>query len=446
MIEELVRSSSDLIFVRISTSEERAAIIETLVILSPDDMVFRLPAAIMPIDQSMFSSLMRKLPHGIDQVVFDIFESDAVTLLRRDEAIALLRTAGNVSQRREMLLKLREFALNMPDMLPYADLRHVDQFLRFMTGATEARHFNQLVIEGGVIRKSSADKQKMRAEHDFFHAVPPKMKRFLIPTFDFEDKGATASYCMEAMAIPDGALQLIHHSFDVASAELLMERFFDFVAARHRAPASKTEVRAAAEQETITKMDRRLADLAGIDLGPRLNSLLSQLGIAAGLEGLSRRAKAVITDVLDRDKADHLAVSHGDSCLSNILFSKELGIFRLIDPRGGSSVSDLLMHPAYDIAKLSHSLLGGYDFINSGLFDCSLDDDLGLKLSLGGGGPPPFIREAFIRRLCELGFDIRLVRAMELSLFLSMLPLHRDAPRKLPAFCLAAVEILKELE
>lgn len=56
------------------------------------------------------------------------------------------------------------------------------------------------------------------------------------------------------------------------------------------------------------------------------------------------------------------------------------------------------------------------------------------------------MRAAFRARLATLGFDIRTVRAVELSLFLSMLPLHADHPRKLAGYALVAAEILSELE
>ena len=189
-----------------------------------------------------------------------------------------------------------------------------------------------------------------------------------------------------------------------------------------------------------------MAEFLAMGAGRRVDRLLADGGVNGGLTGLHERARTLIRAELGADSSDHLALSHGDPCLSNILFNPGLGLFRLIDPRGATRLEDGLMHPVYDLAKLSHSLIGGYDFINNGLFECKLGADLDLTLELDGGGPSAFVRQAFLQRLASGGWNPRLTRACEMSLFLSMLPLHADAPRKLPAFALAAHAILNELD
>ena len=51
--------------------------------------------------------------------------------------------------------------------------------------------------------------------------------------------------------------------------------------------------------------------------------------------------------------------SHGDLCFSNMILSEAEDSIVFIDPRGGDSFRT----PYYDLAKISHSLLGGYDHI-----------------------------------------------------------------------------------
>lgn len=89
-------------------------------------------------------------------------------------------------------------------------------------------------------------------------------------------------------------------------------------------------------------------------------------------------------------------------------------------------------------------MLGNYDFINAGLFELRYDDHLALRLDLH----VPEIRELqvrFVARLEDTGFDVGLVRLYEASLFLSMLPLHIDVPKKVLAFALRARDILHSL-
>ena len=170
-------------------------------------------------------------------------------------------------------------------------------------------------------------------------------------------------------------------------------------------------------------------------------------GVAGGVIGLAERAVPLIEAALARHPSDFLAFSHGDPCLSNILFDGRIGLFRLIDPRGASARADAMMHPLYDLAKFSHSVLGGYDFVNNDLFGIEVGPDLGLELQFHRGGPPRnWVQAAFRDRVAREGWDMRDIRAVEASLFLSMLPLHLDHERKPLGFCLIVRRILKELE
>ena len=49
-----------------------------------------------------------------------------------------------------------------------------------------------------------------------------------------------------------------------------------------------------------------------------------------------------------------------------------MSLLKLIDSKGGTEREQLWMDPYYDLAKLSHSICGGYDFLNSGLFDIKI--------------------------------------------------------------------------
>ena len=71
-------------------------------------------------------------------------------------------------------------------------------------------------------------------------------------------------------------------------------------------------------------------------------------------------------------------------------------------------------------------------------------DDLAISLRIDG--PPGDAQRAqFVAALERHGFDPGLVRTFEASLFLSLLPLHADAPKRLVAFALRARDILAEL-
>lgn len=129
---------------------------------------------------------------------------------------------------------------------------------------------------------------------------------------------------------------------------------------------------------------------------------------------------------------------HGDLCLSNILYDSRLNTFRAIDPRGilsrnQTGVASLVASQVYDMMKLCHSFLGGYDFINYGYialssYSISSSLDVSIDFSL-----PENV--ALVQKLASgLSFDgihsLSDYYPSTILLFLSMLPLHSDSPEK----------------
>lgn len=406
----------------------------------------RLPTMIAPLDLERLDFVIRKMRFALGSMLIGpVMEDDAPMVLTPRDALALLPLSSS-KERRSLVLQLQNAAESLATPLRCIDLRRADALRDFLSGATEPRNFNRLSAEKGVFVKSSADIGKMRAEHGFFQYASPEMRRFLLPTFGYSETDGRASYRMEHLRIPDAGLQFVLGSFTDAQFEQLLEQFFAFIRSRHREEKSCSEVRDIGSVQIVSKLEARLETLAKSTHGARLDGFLEAGGHDGGVQGLQARALPLIEAALDNHGAEYLAFSHGDPCLSNILFDGRTGLFRLIDPRGAVAFEDALMHPLYDVAKFSHSICGGYDFVNNGLFSIAVNDALKLELQLHNGGTPDRLRSAFRTRLTDEGWDYRQTRAVEASLFLSMLPLHVDHERKLIAFALIAADIIAELE
>ena len=373
-----------------------------------------------------------------------VHKSEASAILARDDAARILSEL-DADRRRRTFLTFADADHHMIDHLQLMDLRISAPLLRFVTGSTEARHFNSLEIKDGVLTKRSKDKEKMRAEHGYFHVLPPEMKRFAVPTFGFHETNDDAEYSMEYLVVPDLALQVVHDALSSSDFSLLMDCFFAFIRSRPAYPKTRAEVHETGRQQILGKMHNRLAAFRDMDSGAKLSALLNAAGPMGDLAEMEARSTQIIELALKQDPASALFLSHGDPCFSNILFDRRTGLFRLIDPRGAREPEDALMHGSYDLAKFSHSILGGYDSINNGLFHCVIGQSLNLEFQ-----PDIVIRHAardeFKRRLKSEGFSYFTIRAVELSLFMSMLPLHIDHPQKLLGFAMTACKIIDELE
>jgi hypothetical protein len=88
--------------------------------------------------------------------------------------------------------------------------------------------------------------------------------------------------------------------------------------------------------------------------------------------------------------------------------------------------------------------LGNYDRINHDMFDIQVNEGLTLDLVFDRQSPD-WAEAMFSERLQAQGLELDLVRLCEASLFISMLPLHVDRPRKVLGFVVNAAAILQRL-
>lgn len=332
--------------------------------------------------------------------------------------------------------------VDVPDRLRLIDLSDERTLQDFLSGQFDARHFNAVERDEYTVVKRSKDREKLKREFEFYGLVPPALRMFLVQPFDFADDGETASYRMERVCVPDMALQWVHNAFQPHEFERFLNHIFHFIAIRPKRRVGKEEAGAVFDALYVDKVEERIATLKQLPAFRKLAPLLDSA--CGGIDALVARYFTMLARSRGRFPLDHLVIGHGDPCFSNILYSKTNQFLKLIDPRGANRESDLYTDPYYDVAKLSHSVQGQYDFINQDMFDVGVDASLGLRLSIKDA-PREWASTLFRAQLDKVGFDPALTRLCEASLFISMLPLHIDRPRKVLAFALRASSILDAL-
>lgn len=136
---------------------------------------------------------------------------------------------------------------------------------------------------------------------------------------------------------------------------------------------------------------------------------------------------------------------HGDLCFSNILFEPASGVIRLIDPRGDFMGSVNQGDPRYDLAKILHSVHGRYDFIINDLFVLQQNN---LQFNFNTPQTPYLnqLEQLLFTSLKQHGqFEVNDLILLESLLFLTMLPLHDDQPKRQIAFLLTGLKLLNEV-
>jgi hypothetical protein len=134
----------------------------------------------------------------------------------------------------------------------------------------------------------------------------------------------------------------------------------------------------------------------------------------------------------DRD----FCVMHGDFCFSNILYDMPSGIVRLIDPRGsfGEQCVGIYGDQKYDLAKLAHSAVYGYDFLVNGLYSVKQAGST-IEYSLATRECGPLVASLTRELIADLGYDSDEIALLTSLLFLSMCPLHsEDSTRQLTMY------------
>lgn len=327
----------------------------------------------------------------------------------------------------------------------FMNLSNRNEFLKFITSGFEARFFNALQGDEYTVTKRSTNKQKIKAEYTFYYLLPEMMKMWFVMPVCYKEEPDSASYTMERLHVTDIAIRYIHGAVDTEEMRDILEKLFRFLRTRQRKEVSGAEYRSLSERLYVQKVEERIDELKKYESFPQFESLIRSGTNYNSIDEIVEKYKRIYYDASEKIPGrPEFAVGHGDLCFSNILYQKEAGLLKLIDPKGCLTEEGLYTHPYYDVAKLSHSVCGNYDFFNSGLYQVVLGADMKFHLSVDTDNSR--YTELFREYLEKNGFDYRLVRIYEASLFLSMLPLHMDREQKVFALLLNAAGILDELE
>lgn len=324
------------------------------------------------------------------------------------------------------------------------DIGIAENFIQCITGNFDSRYFNSLHGNEYTLVKSSSNIKKIKAEYNFWHLLPEDMKFWFIMPFNYKEEQNGASYTMERLHMTDLAIKWVHGSMTEEEFEDLMDKYFFFFRSRHIKTCSADEYHKLAQELYTDKVNNRISELKKLSQFKKIQAFLDavpDMNIDLLVDKYFELKARIETRV---NYPKQLVIGHGDPCFANALYNKSTKTLKFIDPKGAITEDELWTNAYYDIAKLSHSVCGRYDFFNNGLFDIKVDQNFAYTLEI------PFDNskyiEIFRKKVEENGFDYLTVRIYEASLFLSMLPLHIDNPHKVFGFILNAKNILKEIE
>ena len=392
-------------------------------------------------DPSELSVVLKKACYAEDN--YRVMAADKVAAVIYKDAESFYKDEDTSADTGELREKVLDYDVISSDA--FYDISDKEHFLSFITGGFEARFFNSVSGDRYTVTKKSSNIEKIKAEYKFYYFLPENMRSWFVLPYEYKEEDGQASYKMQRYHMTDLAIRYVHGAISTGEFEKILDTVFFFLKNRKEEEVSWNEFYERRKALYIDKVEKRIEDLKKHPDFPKVEACIKDGTAAGGIDDIVKRYEAIY-DRMIGNKKDRLVktVSHGDLCFSNILYSSDNSLMRFIDPKGAMEEKDIYSDPLYDIAKLSHSVNGRYDFMNSGLYDIRLSEDMKLKLCIDGDVRE--YRELFVQKIREADIDLKSVRLFECSLFLSMLPLHMDRPQKVTAFILNAIDIMNEIE
>ena len=319
----------------------------------------------------------------------------------------------------------------------WLDFGHIHTFYRSKSRMTTQRAFNDLSIGHKIVRKTSTDANKMNAEYRWFKNLPDDL-RVYAPHLIRRLEGNEPGYELEYLYLTSLNEMYVFGMLPAFVWRDALRGCFDFLDAcrGHSVEVSDTE-----SSLFLDKTRRRLEQFSN-ESGTSLTNHWSVNGAQVpDLMSIADSTAEIIP------VAETNCLIHGDFCFSNILFDFRTQSIKVIDPRGLDGTGTLCAggDPNYDIAKLAHSVCGLYDFIVAGFVECSVQDHQ-VSLVLPRSQALDDTQSIFLRMVAERGVTREQVFAMQVHLFLAMLPLHQDHPERQQALLGNALRLFTEIQ
>lgn len=326
------------------------------------------------------------------------------------------------------------------------DFGHLPHFFKAKRELLQSRYFNQIHIESvsGILKKTSSRTEKLCDEYHWYLQLPSSLQVLTPRVLDHEESDGFFSLTLEYYGYPNLAEMYLYGNFNPDIWKTAIQNLFY----THLLMKSYTGLvtKENAWDMYWTKTNERIKELTQDNVFFRdILELKDIYWNGQRMKNIPRLWEFILACCQNLAETVTGSVIHGDFCLSNILYDLNNQIVRLIDPRGSFGVKGIYGDPRYDIAKLRHSLNGAYDFIVSDLFSLESESFGYFNSEICTTELHEELSTFFDNMLQESGYEIRHIIAIEALLFLSMIPLHKDKPKRQIMMYLRAIQLFNDL-
>ncbi|PHM66222.1 capsular biosynthesis protein [Xenorhabdus stockiae] len=335
-------------------------------------------------------------------------------------------------------------ALEVRKDLNWYDFGHINKYYQSKAEFTTQRAFNDLKINKNWIEKKSSNNLKIKAEANWFSSIPLKL-RIYIPQYlgDNIDEHGNYSYQLEYLYNTPLNELYIFSEIEPTIWDKIIRKCLTFIDDCHKFEKKISNhncLKNLFSDKTRSRISIFLEEQQfSIDKEWSLNS-----DNPISLKTMINKTENFINDIQIKNET----IIHGDFCFSNILYDFRTDRIKVIDPRGIDAKGNLTIYGSiyYDITKLAHSIIGLYDWIISGFYDLNVDTTSGkINFTINPNKDINQIQSNFVLLISEkYNISYKALCAMQVHLFISMLPLHNDDQRRQYALLANAFRLFKE--
>lgn len=374
----------------------------------------------------------------------NIVEGHAFTGIFRVETYKLIEALNNVEK--SDLLDVVKYISNFTELdfvkTHWMDCGHELNYFDTKKKFINSRSFNKIqVTSDNLLIKSSSDTEKLLDEKNYIFSLPSKLAKHFPKVI--EDAENTDHFVMEYFNVPNVAELLLYWDLPEQewgvffhNCEIIINDFKKYL---RNKPFGFNDFQSFYLDKTTNRLNEFMSQQPTF-------AKLSECYIINGIKCnslnylvvyIKERIKLMYNDLTS-------CVMHGDFCFNNILYDISTKSIKLIDARGCfGKYKGIYGDLKYDIAKLLHSSVYGYDYLVNDLF--VIEEDEGeYSYNINWRKNRSVLRKESVQMVKRMGLELEEIEFIVSLLFLSMTPLHSDSVVRQKAMFLHGLYLLNE--
>ena len=323
------------------------------------------------------------------------------------------------------------------------DVGHLENYFSTKQFVLKTRYFNSLQFDdlGENVVKTSQDNTKLINEINWYKNIPNDILE-LVPKIKDSDVSNNPFIKLEYVKHPTLSELWLYSDFPYEFWKKIIQGLLDIIQTfkKHKENVSEQEYYSIYFQKTVDRIDELINN----------NKIFKEIfdDEYISVNGIKLKNWSLIRDKIEQridelyNKDDNCLI-HGDLYFSNILYDSGTNKYKLIDPRGrwGNGISGDIK---YDIAKIRHSVVGGFDTITNGLYTVTYEKTSGIDINVFEPTNYQIISKELDTQI-EKYWNLDEIKMIEGLLFISMLPLHEDNFERQLAFFTIGIKRLNEI-